>query len=136
MGSTGFSDGRGCSNRWLKKWFLSALWLRRTMQGKVLNWRGIVVDSAIGGRKNGSPLSVLPCGFVGLCRGRILPGLGWSWILQSVADKMVDLCHVDDFALAWDGSGFCNRWLKKWFVSLSAAPWIRGRGLGEILSIY
>ena len=50
MGSTGFSDGRGCSNRWLKKWFLSALWLRRTMQGKVLNWRGIVVDSAIGGR--------------------------------------------------------------------------------------
>ena len=77
MGSTGFSDGSGCSNRWLKKWFLSALWLRGTLQGKVLNWRGIVVDSAIGGSKNGSSLSVLPCGFVGLCRGRILTGLGW-----------------------------------------------------------
>ena len=25
---------------------------------------------------------------------------------------MVDLCHWEDFELAWDGSGFCNRWLK------------------------
>jgi hypothetical protein len=49
---------------------------------------------------------------------------------------MVDLCHLEDFELAWDGSGFCNRWLKKWFVSLSAAPWIRGTGLGEIINIY
>ena len=49
---------------------------------------------------------------------------------------MVDLCHLEDFELAWDGSGFCNRWLKKWLVSLSAAPWIRGTGLGEIINIY
>ena len=30
-----------------------------------------------GGSKNGSSLPVLPCGFVGLCRGRLLTGLGW-----------------------------------------------------------
>ena len=40
-------------------------------------------------------------------------------LLRSVStDKMVDLCHLEDFQLAWDGSGFCNRWLKKWFLGL------------------
>ena len=47
---------------WLQKWFLSAniaaLWLGGTMQGNVLNWLGIVVDSAICGCKNGSSLPV------------------------------------------------------------------------------
>ena len=58
-------------------------------------------------------------------------------LLQSVStNKMVDLCHLEDFQLAWDGSGFCNRWLKKWFLGLISAPWIRGTGLGEIINMY
>ena len=55
-------DCRGFCNMWLQKWFLSAniaaLWLGGTMQGNVLNWLGIVVDSAICGCKNGSSLTV------------------------------------------------------------------------------
>ena len=77
--------------------FIAAWWLRGTMQGKVLHWRGIVVDSAICGCNNGSSLPVgdkmvrccwwkngtsLPCGLVGLCKGRFWTGLGLSWILS------------------------------------------------------
>ena len=44
--------------QWVKKWFIAVLWLGGTMQGNVLNWLGIVVDSAICGCKNGSSLPV------------------------------------------------------------------------------
>jgi len=37
---------------------MAALWLGGTMQGNVLNWLGVVVDSAICGCKNGSSLTV------------------------------------------------------------------------------
>ena len=44
-------DCRGFCKRWQQKWFLSAssaLWLRGTMPGKIINWLGVVVDSAHG----------------------------------------------------------------------------------------
>ena len=46
---------------------------------------------------------------------------------------MVALRHLEDFTLAGDGRGFCNRWLKKWFLSLLSAPWIRGTVWGEMI---
>ena len=46
---------------------------------------------------------------------------------------MVALRHSEDFTLAGDGRGFCNRWLKKWFLSLLSAPWIRGTVWGEMI---
>ena len=84
----------------VKKWFVAALWLGGTMQGNVLNWLGVVVDSAICGCKNGSSLPV--------------------------GEKMVHrrLVAWRDYArecseLAWDCRGFCNMWLQKWFLSAS-----------------
>ena len=86
--------------QWVKKWFIAALWLGGTMQGNVLNWLGVVVDSAICGCKNGSSLPV--------------------------GEKMIHRCLVAwrDYArecseLAWDCRGFCNMWLQKWFLSAS-----------------
>ena len=83
--------------QWVKKWFIAAVWLGGTLQGNVLNWLGLVVDSAIGGCKNGSSLPV--------------------------GEKMVRRCCVAwrDYArecseLAWDCRGFCNMWLQKWFL--------------------
>ena len=68
------------------------------MQGKVLSWLGIVMDSAICGCKNGSPLPVV--------------------------EKTVHPCLVAwrDYArecseLAWGCRGFENMWLQKGFVS-------------------
>ena len=81
MGRTGFSDGSGCSNRWLKKGFLSAQWLRGTLEGQVLNWLRSVVDSVKGGSKNGSSLPVLR----GTTPGKIINWLG------VVADR----CHLE-----------------------------------------
>ena len=70
------------------------------MQGNVLNWLGVLVDSAICGCKNGSSLPV--------------------------GEKMIHRCFVAwrDYArecseLAWDCRGFCNMWLQKWFLSAS-----------------
>ena len=81
MGRTGFSDGSGCSNRWLKKWFLSARWLRGTLEGQVLNWLRSVVDSVKGGSKNGSSLPVLR----GTMPGKIINWLG----------VVADLCYLE-----------------------------------------
>ena len=39
----------------MNQWFIAALRFCGTLQGKVLNWRGIVVDSAIGGSKKWFP---------------------------------------------------------------------------------
>ena len=72
---------RGTIFRWLKKWFLSARWLRGTLEGQVLNWLRSVVDSVKGGSKNGSSLPVLR----GTTPGKIINWLG------VVADR----CHLE-----------------------------------------
>ena len=60
----------------VNQWFIAALGFCGTIERNVLNWLVIVVDSEKGGSKNGSSLPVLPCGFVGLCRGKLFSGLG------------------------------------------------------------
>ena len=138
---------RGFCNMWLQKWFLSdsrwkmaALWLGGTMQGNVLNWLGIVVDSAKSGCKNGSSLTVgekmAALWLGGTMQGNVLNWLGI--VVDSakcgckngsslpVGEKMVHRCLVAwrDYArecseLAWGCRGFCNMWLQKWFLSAS-----------------
>ena len=61
--------------------FLSALWLRGTLPGTVLNWLRIVVDSAKGGSKNGSAL----LGLRGTMPGKIINWLG----------VVADLCYLE-----------------------------------------
>jgi len=54
----------------VNQWFIAALEFCGTIQRKVLNWLGIVVDSEKGGSKNGSSRPVrrgtLRGGFAGL----------------------------------------------------------------------
>ena len=85
------------------------------------------MDSEKGGSKNGSSLPVLPCGFVGLCRGKLFSGLGTiernvlNWLVIVVDSekggskngssrpvrKMADLCHlVNQWFIA--ALGFCG----------------------------
>ena len=66
----------------MNQWFIAALWFCGTMQGNVLNWLGIVVDSVKGGSKNGSSLPVLR----GTMPGKIINWLG----------VVADLCHLED----------------------------------------
>ena len=61
----------------VNQWFIATLGFCGTIERNVLNWHVIVVDSEKGGSKNGSSLPVLPCGFVGLCWGKLFRGLGW-----------------------------------------------------------
>ena len=98
----------------VNQWFIAALGFCGTIERNVLNWLVIVVDSEKGGSKNGSSLPVLPCGFVGLCRGKLFSGLGTiernvlNWLVIVVDSekggskngssrpvrKMADLCHL------------------------------------------
>ena len=128
MGRTGFSAGSGCSNRRLKQRILSALCLRGTLAGTVLNWLRIVVDSAKGGNKNGSAL----LGLCGTTPGKIINCLG----------VVADLCYLDaglvscwateardsgrdGSELASDCRGFCKRWQQKWFPKASQQNKVR-----------
>ena len=61
----------------VNQWFIATLGFCGTIERNVLNWLVIVVDFEKGGSKNGSSLPVLPCGFVGLCWGKLFRGLGW-----------------------------------------------------------
>ena len=111
----------------VNQWFIAALGFCGTIQGNVLNWLVLVVDSVQGGSKNGSFLPVLPCGFVGLCRGKLFSGLGTiernvlNWLVIVVDSekggskngssrpvrKMADFCHlVNQWFIA--ALGFCG----------------------------
>ena len=56
----------------MNQWFIAALGFCGPMQGNVLNWLRIVVDSVKGGSKNGSSLPVLR----GTMPGKIINWLG------------------------------------------------------------
>ena len=115
---------------------MAALWLGGTMQGNVLNWLGIVVDSAKCGCKNGSSLTVgekmAALWLGGPMQGNVLNWLGVgvdsaicgckNGSSLTVGEKMAALWLWRDYArecseLAWDCRGFCKMWLQKWFLS-------------------
>ena len=114
MGRTGFSAGSGCSNRRLKKRILSALCLRGTLAGTVLNWLRIVVDSAKGGNKNGSVIINCLGVVADLCY--LEAGLVSCWATEARDSGR------DGSELASDCRGFCKRWQQKWFRS-ARSPW-------------